>query len=121
MAADPKLCNSHGHIVKPYYSTGIELPLLIGVVDELGVEHAYVSKQEWMDERNARVAEVAALKARIVRCRDCVHYTDNDRRRAIGGECRLSGIGGAVFVRSVGPGGYCAWGERRGEGQRGTA
>lgn len=62
---DPKAVNSHGHQVRPYYSTGIELPLLIGVVDEFGVEHAYVSKQEWIDERNARISEVAALKARI--------------------------------------------------------
>lgn len=62
---DPKAVNSHGHQIRPYYSTGMELPLLIGVVDEFGVEHAYVSKQEWIDERNARVSEVAALKARI--------------------------------------------------------
>lgn len=64
-ALDPKLVNCHGHQIRPYYSTGIELPLLIGVVDEQGTEHAYVSKQQWIDERNARVADVAALKARI--------------------------------------------------------
>ena len=64
-ALDPKSVNGHGHQIKPYYSTGIEMPLLIGVVDEHGIEHAYVSKQEWIDERNARVQEVAALKARI--------------------------------------------------------
>ena len=62
---DPKAVNRHGHEIRPYYSMGIELPLLIGVVDEQGVEHAYISKQEWIDERNARVEEVAALKARI--------------------------------------------------------
>lgn len=62
---DPKAVNRHGHEIRPYYSTGMELPLLIGVVDEFGVEHAYVSKQKWIDERNARVSEVAALKARI--------------------------------------------------------
>lgn len=62
---DPKAVNGRGHQIRPYYSTGIELPLLIGVVDEFGVEHAYVSKREWIDERNARVSEVAALKARI--------------------------------------------------------
>ena len=60
-----KAVNGHGHQVRPYYATGIELPLLIGVVDEFGVEHAYVRKQEWIDERNARIQEVAALKARI--------------------------------------------------------
>ena len=59
---DPKSVNRHGHEIRPYYSTGIELPLLIGVVDEFGIEHAYVSKQEWIDERNARIEEVAALK-----------------------------------------------------------
>lgn len=64
-ALDPKAVNGHGHQIRPYYSTGIELPLLIGVVDEHGIEHAYVSKREWIDERNARVSEVAALKARI--------------------------------------------------------
>lgn len=64
-ANDPKACNSRGHQVRPYYATGIELPLLIGVVDEHGIEHAYVRKQEWINERNARVSEVAALKARI--------------------------------------------------------
>lgn len=64
-ANDPKAVNGHGHQVRPYYATGIELPLLIGVVDEFGVEHAYISKQEWIDERNARIQEVAALKARI--------------------------------------------------------
>ena len=64
-ALDPKAVNSRGHQIRPYYSTGIELPLLIGVVDEMGVEHAYISKKEWIDERNARIQEVAALKARI--------------------------------------------------------
>ncbi len=64
-ALDPKAVNSHGHEIRPYYSTGIEMPLLIGVVDQFGIEHAYVSKREWIDERNARVAEVSALKARI--------------------------------------------------------
>lgn len=62
---DPKAVNSHGHEIRPYYSTGIDLPLLIGVVDQFGIEHAYIRKQEWIDERNARIAEVAALKARI--------------------------------------------------------
>lgn len=62
---DPKAVNSRGHQIKSYYSTGIETPTLIGVVDEFGVEHAYIPKREWIDERNARVAEVAALKARI--------------------------------------------------------
>ena len=64
-ANDPKEVNSHGHEIRPYYSTGIEMPLLIGVVDQFGIEHAYVSKREWIDERNARVAEVAVLKERI--------------------------------------------------------
>ena len=68
---DPKSCNSHGHQVRPYYSTGIELPLLIGVVDGHGIEHAYVPKQEWIDERNARIQEVAALKARIEELEVC--------------------------------------------------
>ena len=64
-ANDPKMVNSHGHEIRPYYSTGIDLPLLIGVVDEFGSEHAYINKREWIDERNARIAEVAALKARV--------------------------------------------------------
>lgn len=57
--------NSHGHEIRPYYSTGIELPLLIGVVDAGGVEHSYVSKREWAEERKARLREVSALKVRI--------------------------------------------------------
>lgn len=64
-ALDPKAVNGHGHQIRPYYSTGIELPLLIGVVDEMGVEHTYISKKQWIDERNARISEVAALKTRI--------------------------------------------------------
>ena len=62
---DPKAVNRHGHEIRPYYSTGIGLPLLIGVVDAEGTEHAYIRKQEWIDERNARIAEVAALKMRV--------------------------------------------------------
>jgi len=64
-ALDPKAVNNHGHQVRPYYAMDEKLPLLIGVVDEFGVEHAYIRKQEWIDERNARIQEVAALKARI--------------------------------------------------------
>ncbi len=55
----------------------------------------------------------ASIGEPVVRCRDCVHYTDDKRYLGLGGECRMAGIGGAVFVRSVGPDGYCAWGERR--------
>ena len=59
-----QLRNAHGHIFKPYYSTGSSLPMLIGVTDMNG-EHPYIPKREWIDERNAHLADNAKLKQRI--------------------------------------------------------
>lgn len=59
-----QLRNAYGHILKPYYSTGNSLPMLIGVTDMNG-EHPYIPKREWIDERNAHVADNAKLKQRI--------------------------------------------------------
>ena len=71
--------NSHGQIITPYYADGIEYPLMIGVRKDSAViepEYAYIRKQEWIDERDAREAEVAELKARIAELEQAVSEVD---------------------------------------------
>ena len=49
-------------------------------------------------------ADVSQLKAEVVRCRDCKHYTDDEMEyyHYCGSWCE-----------QVTPDGFCAWGERR--------
>lgn len=49
----------------------------------------------------------ATLKERVVRCRDCKHYTEDEAEyyHYCGSWCE-----------QVEPDGYCAWGERRADG-----
>ena len=59
---DPKSVNRHGHQVKPYYSENVKMPLFIGVTDEFGTEHIYISRNLWLKERE----QVTKLKKKLM-------------------------------------------------------